>query len=163
MELHRNLQTPGIHLRSKFKKSKLKLNLILKILINLNTIFSLSLKWNNNFFFKFFFFLFDDFFIKNLIFFITKASQFVNIKREMKKFNKKSKISSFFNFQDDSNLSKEKIIYEIREYQKEIFENCKDKNSIIFLETGTGKTLISIMLIDYYLKRHSFSKKVFFL
>lgn len=81
----------------------------------------------------------------------------------MKKINKKSKISSFLNVQDDSKLSKEKIIYEIREYQKEIFENCKDKNSIIFLETGTGKTLISIMLIDYYLKKHSFLKKVFIL
>ena len=51
-------------------------------------------------------------------------------------------------------------ISEIREYQKEIFENCKDKNSIIFLETGTGKSLISILLIDYYLKKHKKEKKL---
>ena len=51
-------------------------------------------------------------------------------------------------------------INEIREYQKEIFENCKDRNSIIFLETGTGKSLISILLIDYYLKKHQKLKKV---
>lgn len=52
-------------------------------------------------------------------------------------------------------------IQEIREYQKEIFENCKEKNSIIFLETGTGKTLISIMLIDYYLTKFRSEKKVY--
>lgn len=53
-------------------------------------------------------------------------------------------------------------INEIREYQREIFQNCKDKNSIIFLETGTGKSLISILLIDYYLKKHRKQKKVLF-
>ena len=42
----------------------------------------------------------------------------------------------------------------------EIFRNAKDKNSIIYLETGTGKTVISIMLMNYYLKKFEFKKKV---
>ena len=31
---------------------------------------------------------------------------------------------------------------------------------LIYLETGTGKTVISIMLINYYLKKYNFTKKV---
>ena len=53
--------------------------------------------------------------------------------------------------------------YKEREYQKEIFLNSQEKNSIICLETGTGKTLISGMLIYYYLKKTEFNKKIAFL
>ena len=70
---------------------------------------------------------------------------------------RKNRISNYM--QEEYDDYKEEIS-EIREYQKEIFENCKDKNSIIFLETGTGKSLISILLIDYYLKKHKKEKKV---
>lgn len=70
---------------------------------------------------------------------------------------RKNRISHYI--QEEYDNYKEEI-NEIREYQKEIFENCKDKNSIIFLETGTGKSLISILLIDYYLKKHKKEKKV---
>lgn len=70
---------------------------------------------------------------------------------------RKNKISNYL--QEEYQDIKEEIT-EIREYQREIFENCKDKNSIIFLETGTGKSLISILLIDYYLKKHNKTKKV---
>ena len=70
---------------------------------------------------------------------------------------KKNRVSNYM--QKEYEDYKEEI-NEIREYQKEIFENCKDKNSIIFLETGTGKSLISILLIDYYLKKHKKEKKV---
>ena len=38
-----------------------------------------------------------------------------------------------------------------REYQKKIFEKCKNQNSIIYMETGKGKTLISIMLMADFL------------
>ena len=34
-----------------------------------------------------------------------------------------------------------------RDYQKQIFEKAKNQNSIIFVETGKGKTFISIMLM----------------
>ena len=37
-------------------------------------------------------------------------------------------------------------------YQEKVFEKIKDQdNSIIFMETGKGKTLISIMLIGHIL------------
>ena len=38
-----------------------------------------------------------------------------------------------------------------RDYQLKIYEAAKKQNSIIFLETGKGKTFIAIMLIGYYL------------
>ena len=34
-----------------------------------------------------------------------------------------------------------------RDYQKEVFEKSKEQNSIIYMETGKGKTLIAIMLM----------------
>lgn len=70
---------------------------------------------------------------------------------------RKNKVSNYI--QEEYEDYKDEIS-EIREYQREIFENCKDKNSIIFLETGTGKSLISILLIDYYLKKHNKQLKV---
>src|SRR3989344_1024054 len=33
-----------------------------------------------------------------------------------------------------------------RDYQAEIYKTCKDKNCLVVLPTGTGKTLISLML-----------------
>jgi ERCC4-related helicase len=45
----------------------------------------------------------------------------------------------------------------------EYFEKSLEKNSIIFLETGGGKTIISIMHIYYYLKKYNLSKKIIFL
>ena len=33
-----------------------------------------------------------------------------------------------------------------REYQKNIFETAKDKNTLVVLPTGVGKTLIALML-----------------
>lgn len=57
-------------------------------------------------------------------------------------------------------------IQSIREYQDEIFVKSLNMNSIIYLETGTGKTLVSAMLIYYYLKKFQCKrnqKKIFFL
>jgi len=50
-----------------------------------------------------------------------------------------------------------------RDYQKEIYENAKDRNGIIFLDTGTGKTFISLMLSCYYLYKTNRAKKIAFL
>ena len=33
-----------------------------------------------------------------------------------------------------------------RKYQQDIYESCKDKNCLVVLPTGTGKTLIALML-----------------
>ena len=33
-----------------------------------------------------------------------------------------------------------------RKYQQEIFETCKEKNCLVVLPTGLGKTLIALML-----------------
>lgn len=39
-----------------------------------------------------------------------------------------------------------KLSQEPREYQKKILETCKEKNCLVILPTGTGKTLIALML-----------------
>ncbi|MEK6871518.1 MAG: DEAD/DEAH box helicase, partial [Nanoarchaeota archaeon] len=39
-----------------------------------------------------------------------------------------------------------------REYQQKIFESCKDKNCLVVLPTGVGKTLIALMLAIHILK-----------
>ena len=50
----------------------------------------------------------------------------------------------------------------LREYQYEIFNNSVDKNGILYLETGAGKTVIAMMLVNYYLLKKP-GKKVIFL
>ena len=47
---------------------------------------------------------------------------------------------------------------EAREYQKEIFENAKDKNTLVVLPTGLGKTLIALMLTKDRLEKFPRSK-----
>ncbi len=48
-----------------------------------------------------------------------------------------------------------------REYQKEIFEKTKDKNSLIILPTGIGKTLIGLMLSIHRMQKHPTEKILF--
>ena len=48
------------------------------------------------------------------------------------------------NIEDEPNRKKKMIP---REYQKQIYEKAKEENSIIYVETGKGKTFISIMLM----------------
>ena len=47
----------------------------------------------------------------------------------------------------DKRVYTDLIMSEPKSYQKELFEKAKEKNTIIFLETGMGKTYIAIMLI----------------
>jgi len=42
-----------------------------------------------------------------------------------------------------------------RKYQEDIFENCKEKNCLVVLPTGIGKTLIALMLSIYTQKNSS--------
>ncbi|MFX0003388.1 MAG: DEAD/DEAH box helicase [Candidatus Hodarchaeota archaeon] len=53
-------------------------------------------------------------------------------------------------------LKKNKIIY--REYQKNIVNSCKNKNSLVVLPTGLGKTIIGILLIAKRIEKYSQGK-----
>lgn len=48
-----------------------------------------------------------------------------------------------------------------REYQQKIFESCKEKNCLVVLPTGVGKTLIALMLSVYTQKKYPASKTLF--
>lgn len=69
--------------------------------------------------------------------------------------------------QQDVLLKEEMQKFGKRIYQEQIFDNSINRNSIIYLDTGTGKTFISIMLIYFYLKRAELfpdePKKIMFL
>ncbi|MEA3329879.1 MAG: DEAD/DEAH box helicase family protein [Nanoarchaeota archaeon] len=48
-----------------------------------------------------------------------------------------------------------------RDYQENIFEKIKDKNSLVVLPTGIGKTLIALMLTIYRMEKYPLQKIVF--
>ncbi len=48
-----------------------------------------------------------------------------------------------------------------REYQKKIFETCREKNCLVVLPTGLGKTLIALMLTIDRMKKFPKEKVVF--
>jgi endoribonuclease Dicer len=56
-----------------------------------------------------------------------------------------------------------RYLLKLREYQQEIFETVKDKNSICLLGTGSGKTMIAIHVMKHVLTRSIERKKVVFL
>ncbi|KAL4478264.1 hypothetical protein ABPG72_016576 [Tetrahymena utriculariae] len=60
-------------------------------------------------------------------------------------------------------LKQQYVQIEPRDYQEEIFKNVTQNygNYIIFLETGTGKTLVSQMIAQYTLSKFKESKVVF--
>ena len=51
----------------------------------------------------------------------------------------------------------------LRDYQNILFKNSKNRNSIIYLPTGSGKTMVSIASMYYYLCREGENKKIVFL
>lgn len=57
----------------------------------------------------------------------------------------------------------EKFMIDIkpREYQSKIFETCRDKNCLVVLPTGIGKTLLALMLAIYRLQQFPDSKVLF--
>ncbi|MFX1572490.1 MAG: DEAD/DEAH box helicase [Promethearchaeota archaeon] len=55
-------------------------------------------------------------------------------------------------------LKKNRILY--RQYQNNIVSTCKNKNSLVVLPTGLGKTIIAILLINYTLKKYLHSKVI---
>ena len=48
-----------------------------------------------------------------------------------------------------------------REYQKKIFESCKEKNCLVVLPTGLGKTLIALMVVIHRMQKFPGEKIVF--
>jgi ERCC4-related helicase len=48
-----------------------------------------------------------------------------------------------------------------RKYQQDIYESCKEKNCLVVLPTGIGKTLIALMLSIYTQKKHPATKTLF--
>lgn len=48
-----------------------------------------------------------------------------------------------------------------RKYQQDIYENCKERNCLVVLPTGIGKTLIALMLSIYTQKKFPGSKTLF--
>ena len=56
------------------------------------------------------------------------------------------------NKNDNKNeIKKDKKIWNPRDYQRQIYEKALTQNSIIYVETGKGKTFIAIMLMAHYL------------
>ncbi|TLS29778.1 hypothetical protein PpBr36_01059 [Pyricularia pennisetigena] len=52
-----------------------------------------------------------------------------------------------------STRARHRVIEGPREYQIELFERAKQKNTIAVLDTGTGKTLIAVLLIRHTIER----------
>ena len=65
---------------------------------------------------------------------------------------------------NENEIKEKKKIWLPRPYQKQIYEKALNQNSIIFVETGKGKTFISIMLMANYLgidiNNHENNKKI---
>jgi ERCC4-related helicase len=55
-----------------------------------------------------------------------------------------------------------KIKVNLRDYQKTLFQKSQDRNSIVYLPTGLGKTRIAIASMYYYLS-FTQKKKIVFL
>ena len=52
------------------------------------------------------------------------------------------------------------IITNPRDYQLKMYEEAKDKNSIIYMETGKGKSFIAIMIINYLITGYYLKKPI---
>ncbi len=57
----------------------------------------------------------------------------------------------------------DKVLTQIkpRKYQQDIYESCKEKNCLVVLPTGIGKTLVALMLSIYTQKKFPASKTLF--
>lgn len=54
--------------------------------------------------------------------------------------------------QDSSSSGDEATEFKSRNYQDEILKSCIEKNTIIYLPTGAGKTYIAIMALKHFAK-----------
>ena len=76
-----------------------------------------------------------------------QANTFIRLIREIEKTYLKNKLKLLKKLKQ-SKLSDNEIICNPRDYQLELVEKAYSKNFIVFLETGQGKTLISILLLN---------------
>lgn len=53
----------------------------------------------------------------------------------------------------------QKIINNPRDYQMELFQRAKERNTIAVLDTGSGKTLIAVLLLQYIIERELEDRK----
>ena len=60
-----------------------------------------------------------------------------------------SEVSGYFN---EPFLKKDRVFY--RQYQNNIINKCKGRNSLIVLPTGLGKTIIGVLLIGKTLEKY---------
>ena len=60
-------------------------------------------------------------------------------------------------------MPEEKFLKDInpREYQKKIFEKCKEKNCLVVLPTGIGKTLVALLLTIHRMQKFPEEKILF--
>ncbi len=61
----------------------------------------------------------------------------------------------------DNQSSKERL--KPRRYQEEALQFAKQRNAIVFLDTGAGKTLVAILLIEHLFHTREKKKLCFFL
>lgn len=87
--------------------------------------------------------------------------------------NQKSKLNdSFSSLESDSDTESELAENEYKfyskkrdkhieanDYQINAFNSAKEENKIVYLETGEGKTLVSIILMKHFLKKKGIGKK----
>ena len=71
-----------------------------------------------------------------------------------------SNMNKINNKMEKLSLMHKRRIMKPRDYQKQIYEKAKDQNSIIYLETGKGKTFISIMIMADFLGIDIKSKEI---
>lgn len=55
-------------------------------------------------------------------------------------------------FSKQENSDEEKIKFVSRIYQNEILKKCIERNTIVYLPTGAGKTHIAIMALKHFAK-----------
>ncbi|EAR89220.2 type III restriction enzyme, res subunit (macronuclear) [Tetrahymena thermophila SB210] len=90
--------------------------------------------------------------------------EFLENKKHSALYQKSKNIKDFCNIlKKQKQLKQQYVQIEPRDYQEEIFKNLIQNygNYIIFLETGTGKTLVSQMIAQYTLSKFKGSKVAF--
>ena len=83
-----------------------------------------------------------------------KRNRVKNEAEEDKKTRAKNEIDELLTIRGLMNkIENNKIIDNPRDYQLELFERAKQQNTIAVLDTGTGKTLIAVLLLKHIIEQ----------